>query len=249
MKKSNTSLPRTPGGKALHARRLRQRTHQPVRRGSFHHDAVIEGRWASSNRFPRSENNARMRAAEAYEHFSKPAGRRNGKLGHIALEVYRFMLRLRGKADGRLDPSYSWIAAQIRRSRSAVAKAIARLKAEGFLDWTRRTRPVVDPEPGGQYVEQIANAYYLKLPAIAASLVARVTRAATEATQRALTLAERASRADRAARTSPTALAAASAPKEQLTLREAILSLGRTVDRCEAEAERASPPKGRKGAL
>lgn len=236
--KSKTSTPRTHAGKALHAGRLRQRTHQRVRAGSFHHDPVIERRWASSNRFSRAENNARMRAAEAFEHFSKPAGKRNGALGHIALEVYRFMLRLRGKKDGRLDPSYSWIAQQLRRSRSAVIKAVARLKKEGFLDATRRTRPVDDPQPGGQYVEQISNAYFLQLPSKAAKLVARLTSKAAEAAHRSLTLLERTerqARADRAGSGACTPSLAEPVAPPPSSLMEALRLLESAVDRRDAE--------------
>lgn len=250
--KSKITAPRTHAGKALHAGRLRQRTHQRVRAGSFHHDPVIESRWASSNRFPRSENNARLRAAEAYEHFTKQPGARNGKLGHIAIEVYRFFLRLRGKKDGRLDPSYSWIAQQIRRSRSAVGSAIARLKAEGFLDSTRRTRPVDDPQPGGQYVEQISNAYFLSLPAKAMKLVARITRKAVEATQRSLTVVERDARQERADRQASAIQPPAPAePKPDATwsLMDALRSFGNSVDRRDAEANRASPQCGRNETL
>ncbi|SDA21467.1 hypothetical protein SAMN03159340_01447 [Sphingomonas sp. NFR15] len=135
--------------------------------------------------FDRSENNARMASAEKLEHDTKAPGKRNGALGHIGLKVLRFLLRLRGRADGRLDPSIQWLADQIHHSRSAVAAALQRLKEQGFLDWVRRTQIVEDPERPDQYVEQISNAYFLTLPGRARDIIRKVMRRPTSPEERA----------------------------------------------------------------
>ncbi len=121
-----------------------------------------------------------MRAAEQFDRDGKQPGKRNGALGHVALEILRLMLRLRGRRGGRLDPSLKWLAVQLHRSRSAVAAALARLKAHGFIDWARRTRLVEDPARPDQYVEQISNAYFFALPGAAANLVRRMLRRPTD---------------------------------------------------------------------
>jgi hypothetical protein len=157
-------------------RNRRPRTGQKVHRCSYHEGERETRPWLQHNTFEKSEHNARMRAAEEYDRATRAPGKRNGALGHIALEVYRLLLRLRGRKTGRLDPTYAWIAGQLCRSRSAVFRAMKRLKQFGFLDWLRRTRPVEDPEPDGQYVEQISNAYFLELRGAAAELVGRMLR-------------------------------------------------------------------------
>lgn len=136
--------------------------------------------WRAHNMFPKSEHNARMRALEEFEHETKLPGKRNGAVGGIALEVYRYLLRLRGKKTGRLDPTIRWIADKISRSRSAVAAALARLKEHGFIDWIRRCQPIENAEPDEQQTEQIANAYVLQVPTTAKERVRRMLRKPTE---------------------------------------------------------------------
>lgn len=153
-----------------------RRTFQPVRRNSPHAGDYERKRWRSENMFPRSENNARLTQLEHLMRSTKLPGRRRGIVGDVEMDVYRFLLRRRGKLNGRLDYSINSIAEGVRRARSAVVNALARLKELGFLDWRRRTAPVDDPEPGGQYVQQISNAYFLTLPARAAQLVRRILR-------------------------------------------------------------------------
>ncbi|TPG14343.1 hypothetical protein EAH84_03270 [Sphingomonas oligophenolica] len=181
------------------------RTLQPVHRHSRHAGDRELDLWRRYNTFSKSEHNARMRAVEQYDRETKKPGKRNGALGYIALEIMRFMLRLRGKRGGRLDPSLKWLADQLHRSRSAIAAALARLKQHGFLDWVRRTRLVDDPARPEQYVEQISNAYFFGLPKGAADLVRRMLRRPSEEQQRR---SDEAARATRAATTSPTAIIA-----------------------------------------
>ncbi|MFV0625222.1 hypothetical protein ACBY01_14585 [Sphingomonas sp. ac-8] len=230
----------------LTKQRDRARTGQFVRRDSYHQGEREMRRWGECNTFSRGENNARMRAAEAFDHETKRPGARNGDLGHVALEVLRFMLRLRAHKTGRLDPSYGWMAQQLRRSRSTVIKAIARLKRHGFLDWIRRTRPVPNPRPGGQYVEQISNAYFLSMPAKAAAAVGRMTRAAAEATQRAVTAIERDKRQERADATAARRGSSANAGIEEAVETP---SLAQALSGLRSSVWRASPPSGRNGAL
>lgn len=130
--------------------------------------------------FPKSEHNARMRALEEFERETKLPGKRNGAIGGIGLEVYRYLMRLRSKKTGRLDPTIRWIADAISRSRSAVAAALARLKEHGFLDWVRRCQPIENAEPDEQQTEQIANAYILHTPASAKERVRRMLRKPNE---------------------------------------------------------------------
>jgi hypothetical protein len=160
--------------------RTRERTGQPVRRLSHNKGGAELALWRAHNMFPKSEHNARMRALEEFEHETKLPGKRNGAVGGIGLEVYRYLLRLRGKKTGRLDPTIRWIADKISRSRSAVAAALARLKEHGFIDWIRRCQPIENAEPDEQQTEQIANAYVLHVPATAKERVRRMLRKPTE---------------------------------------------------------------------
>ncbi|WP_267382630.1 replication protein A [Sphingomonas sp. GC_Shp_6] len=151
-----------------------------MRRNSRNAGGAELALWRKHNMFPKTEHNARMRAAEEFEHETKLPGRRNGALGAIGLKVYRYLMRLRGKKSGRLDPTIRWIADQVHHSRSAVAAALKRLKEHGFLDWIRRCQPVEGAQPDEQQTEQIANAYVLPLPASAAERVRRMLRRPSE---------------------------------------------------------------------
>jgi len=160
--------------------RDRARSNSPVRRNSHNAGGSEVSLWRMHNTFPKTEHNARMRAAEAFEHETKLPGKRNGALGSIGLDVLRCLLRLRGRKDGRLDPSYQWIADKIHRSRSAVGKALERLKASGFLDWIRRCVPIEDALPDEQQSEQISNAFILLQPPTVREFVRRMLRKPSE---------------------------------------------------------------------
>jgi len=146
------------------------RTFQPVRRNSYN---VGEREDRFYRPVPKSEVGPRMRAAEAYNREYKEAGKRNGPLGHIGLEVLRQLYRMRCPRTGRLDPAIDTIATKIARARSAVIEALKALKLHGFLDWIRRTEPTENDGRGPQ-VRQVSNAYRLDLPAKARALVARI---------------------------------------------------------------------------
>lgn len=154
------------------------RTGQPVRRNSYKL-GTCEGRFWKP--FDRREFNARMRAAEEHDRRNKQPGKRNGPLGHVALEVYRELMRRIGWKDGRLEPSIATICAWVSRSVAAVTNALARLKAEGFLEWMRRFEPVENPDPFGPQVKQATNAYRLTLPHTAAEFVRRLMRRPSQA--------------------------------------------------------------------
>lgn len=155
-----------------------RRTFQPVRRDSRHR-GEREGRiWRplGHNRQARRFKAAVLQAAEAYELGGRKGGKENGPLGHIGLEVLRFLFRIVDHKTGRLEPAIATICERINRSRDAVVRALARLKAHGFVDWIRRTEPT-DNDGAGPQVRQITNAYgfdILKLPRSSAAWVRRV---------------------------------------------------------------------------
>ena len=124
--------------------------------------------------FNKSERNARMRAAERFDRDNKQAGKRNGPLGHIALEVYRELMRIIDFKTGRLEPSIKGLAERLKRSASAIHDALGRLRDAGFLEWIRRFEPLEDPDPFGPQVRQVTNAYKLTLPQVAADMVRRL---------------------------------------------------------------------------
>src|ERR1700712_4106037 len=63
--------------------------------------------------------------------------RRPGRLTIACIEVAHVLLDMMG-ADGRLDPSVEMIATRAAVSPSTVTRALAKLRALGFLGWTRR---------------------------------------------------------------------------------------------------------------
>lgn len=91
-------------------------------------------------------------------------GAENGALGSIGLEVLECLYSIVDYTTGRLEPAIATIAEKIGRSYSAVHRALVRLRNAQFIGWMRRSRPIEDPEPGGQQVEQITNAYALTVP-------------------------------------------------------------------------------------
>lgn len=147
-----------------------RRTGQPVRRSSYNVGERENFLWREIDP---AEINARIRAAEVYDRQNKQPGRRNGILGHVAIEVLAALYRLVDYKTGQLDPAIDTICLRVRRSRSAVVAAMARLKLHGFLNWIRRTEPTGTKGQGPQ-VRQITNAYVFGLPQAAAAFVARL---------------------------------------------------------------------------
>jgi IclR helix-turn-helix domain len=83
--------------------------------------------------------------------------RRPGGLTIGAQAVGLALLRLLGEG-GQLDPEVATIADLARVSRSTALRALAQLKALGFLTWARRL------VRSGWRVEQTSNAYVLAVP-------------------------------------------------------------------------------------
>lgn len=102
-------------------------------------------------------------AARRYELEYKEAGRRNGPLGGIALEVMDYLTNLIDTRTGRLEPSIDYLMRKLRRSRDAIVRAMAALRRHGFIDWMRRYVPT-GHEGRGPQVRQTSNAYKISLP-------------------------------------------------------------------------------------
>jgi hypothetical protein len=146
----------------------------PVRRGSH-----LAGRCEGVFWRPISRQEVRRicLAARRYEFVGRMAGRRNGPLGHVAIEVLEYLAHLVSYRTGRLEPSLEYLMRMLRRSRDAVVRALQALKAHGFLDWLRRYKPT-GREGRGPQVRQTSNAYRLSAPARALRLLGRLMQAA-----------------------------------------------------------------------
>lgn len=197
-----------------------RRTHQPVRRNSYNRGEREPRFWRPVDPM---ELQATLEAAKIHDLVGKQAGKRNGPLGHIAIQVLELMMRLVDWRDGELDPAIDTIARKIRRARSAVIRALKRLKDEGFLDWLRRSEPIEDVDGAGPRVRQISNAYRITAPAAWAKRIAqRVAQ-------------WRLRRRPRASSGAPDALKPVTDP----ALAAVLARLGEAVER-----SNASPPKG-----
>ncbi len=146
---------------------------QPVRRGS-HRAGRCEGQFWKP--ISRQEVRRVLLAARRYELLGRRAGRRNGPLGHIALEVLELLAHLVSYRTGRLEPSVAFLMAKLRRSKSAIYDALHALRAHGFLDWLRRYEPT-GREGRGPQLRQTSNAYRLSLPARALRCLGRLMQA------------------------------------------------------------------------
>jgi hypothetical protein len=90
-------------------------------------------------------------AARRYELAGRQKGRRRGPLGHVGLEVIELLANLVSYRSGRLEPSYAYLMAKLRRSKDAVHRALTALREHGFLDWLRRHEAIELVEgPGPQ---------------------------------------------------------------------------------------------------
>lgn len=145
-----------------------RRTFQPVRRESIPTGTEAD-LWRPTNARHKA---AALKAAERYERLNKPAGARNGPLGHVALDVLRALWGLVRFTDGRLDPSLDYLQKVTGRCRQAIVAALRRLRDHGFVRWRRRFVSV-DGQRGvrGPQVQQTSNAYGLAIPAKAMALL------------------------------------------------------------------------------
>ena len=140
----------------------------PVRRGSR-----LAGRCEGAfwRRTDRQEVRRVVLAAKRYELAGRRKGRRNGPLGHVALEALELLANLVSYRTGRLEPSYAYLMRTLRRSKDAVHRALLALREHGFLDWLRRHEAIELVEGPGPRVRQVSNAYRLSLPEKAARLM------------------------------------------------------------------------------
>lgn len=158
------------------------RTGEPVWRNSYYEGQVEKRLWRPWGDVRKGKRTAGaiIQAARTFERESRwkrkgEAERtRRGLLGEVAVEVLEALWELVDFATGRLEPAIATLAERVGRSYSAVHAALKRLRAHGFLHWVRRSRPVKDPVPGGQQVEQIPNAYALLVPRELERFLARI---------------------------------------------------------------------------
>ena len=106
---------------------------QPVRR---HSRLVGRCEGVFWRRTDRQEVRRVLLAARRYELAGRPAGRRNGPLGHVGLEVLELLGNLVSFRTGRLEPSLDTLTRLLRRSRAAVVRALRALRADPELGAT-----------------------------------------------------------------------------------------------------------------
>jgi len=165
--------PRGHAGAPAKSRNHRERV--PVRRGSRLRGQCEAGFWEPTNR---QEVNRVLLAAELYDKEERQRGRRNGPLGHVGLEVLKYLTRVVSFETGRLEPSYSTLTDRLNRSRDAVSKALAALQRHGFLHKLRRVEATGQEGQRGPQVRQASNAYRLSLPERGARLLGHMGKAA-----------------------------------------------------------------------
>lgn len=130
---------------------------QPVRRNSRLRGHCEAGFWRAVSR---REGWGLVVLAKRYEKLRKEAGKKNGPLGMVAIEVLEYMVNLIDHKTGRLEPSIATLMQKLNRSRDAIWKALNALRRHGFIDWLRRYVPT-NREGSGPQVQQTSNAYRL----------------------------------------------------------------------------------------
>jgi hypothetical protein len=102
--------------------------------------------------------------AVAWNRRGKLSGRHGGLIGsHVLLVLHTLIFDFLNHTTGRLDPSYSAIQRRTRLCRQTVAKALARLKQLGIINWVRRCRE--DHDADGRFaLRQETNAYAVLPP-------------------------------------------------------------------------------------
>ncbi|HEV2364471.1 MAG TPA: hypothetical protein VGS12_09795 [Caulobacteraceae bacterium] len=145
-----------------------RRTFQPVHRSS-----AVAGGWEEGwFRAPPLSTGAFLQALKKFELAGRKPGRVNGPIGWLAIELAELLLNMAKQFRSRLWPSQAWLARKLKRSKSAVVAALARLRDLGVLEWVRRLVPVAG-ERGvrGPRVKQTTNVYRFALPRAIARLV------------------------------------------------------------------------------
>jgi hypothetical protein len=133
---------------------------QPVRRHSYMAGRCEGVFW---RRTDRREVRRVVLAARRYDLTGRVAGRRNGPLGHVGVEVLELLANVVSFKTGRLEPSVAWLMDRLKRSKDAVVRALHALRQHGFLDWLRRYEPT-GREGRGPQIRQTSNAYRLSIP-------------------------------------------------------------------------------------
>lgn len=136
----------------------------PVRRHSPYAGETELRAWAQHNVFGARDRRARLAVIHQWNYREKKKGASWGPLGPSGERFLDAMMGFRCFRTGRLDISIREICAKLRMSVQTVCGYIERLEKLGLLKKLRRSRPVENPEPGGQQVEQITNAYWFQLP-------------------------------------------------------------------------------------
>lgn len=153
--------------------RAPHRTFQPVRRNSYHMGEREHRIWHPLGKTKKEAwrwRDAVVKAAERFDDLTKDPGAHMGALGLSGIKVLRTLFSYVDLMTGRLEPAIATIAERARLARGTVVRALARLKAHGFLDWLRRTEALDNPGAGPQ-VTQVTNAYWFALKGRAAGLV------------------------------------------------------------------------------
>lgn len=104
------------------------------------------------------------RKAVRWNGSGKLAGRHGGLIGsHVLLVLHTLIFDFLNHTTGRLDPSYKAIQRKTRLCHQTIAKALARLKELGILNWQRRCMPDHSGRRGF-IMRQISNAYAILPP-------------------------------------------------------------------------------------
>ena len=112
---------------------------------------------------------ALVRTAKEYDVVHKKA-RSHGPLTPYGIRVLEALLRLPNFKTGRLDPTLDHLMKVTRFARPTIVRALARLKAHGFLDWVRRSRRTGNERGYGPQREQTSNAYFFEIGRLAANV-------------------------------------------------------------------------------
>ncbi len=146
----------------------RKRTGQKVRRHS--RPKGREGIFWRPMR--RQEARQIVLAARRYEIGTKEKGKRQGALGHVAIEILDYLTNLMDYRTGRLEPALETMMKKLHRSKDAIVRALKALRQHGFIDWLRRYVPT-DNDGWGVQVQQTSNAYRLFMPKRALRMLGR----------------------------------------------------------------------------
>ena len=135
---------------------------ESVNRGRVRRQSLMRGRCEPTVWRPvrRDSLRATLVRARRFDLAGRGAGRRNGPLGHIAIEVLDLLCNLVDYSTGRLEPSLQWLCMRLHRSRDAVVRALAALRRHGFIGWVRRAEPV-EGQGAGPRLRQVSNAYWI----------------------------------------------------------------------------------------